>query len=144
MRSKFSRKSVPTQTVGNIGLYYACYKLSLYGWNVLPTSRNTKGIDIIIFSQNGSRKLSIQVKTLSKKNAVPLGANIDHLIAEYFIICVRDSSNNPKCYILDTKDIIKQAHKGEKDGRISYWLQRPKYEKVNYLENWEIIGSGVP
>ena len=79
MRTKFSRSSVPTQTVGNIGLYYVCYWLSLFGWNVLPTSRNTKGIDIIIFSQDATRKMSIQVKTLSKRNPVPLVEKPDNL-----------------------------------------------------------------
>lgn len=143
MRTKYSRKSVPTQTVGNIGLYYACYKLSIFGWNVLPTSRNTKGIDIFIISQNGLRKFSIQVKTLSKKNPVPLGSNVKNYIADYFIICVRENPN-PKCYILDTKDIFKLAHKAIKDGKISYWLQRAQYENDYYLENWEIIGQGVP
>jgi hypothetical protein len=55
MRTKFPSKLVPRQTIGNIGLYYACYRLSLFGWNVLPTSRNTKGIDIFIFSQDVCR-----------------------------------------------------------------------------------------
>ena len=33
------------QVVGNVGLYYVCYKLSLQGWNVMPTARNARGID---------------------------------------------------------------------------------------------------
>ena len=32
------------QLVGNVGLYYICYELSRLGWNVLPTSRNARGI----------------------------------------------------------------------------------------------------
>ena len=28
-------------------MYYACYHLSKLGWNVMPTARNAKGIDII-------------------------------------------------------------------------------------------------
>jgi len=39
-----------TQIVGNIGMYYACYQLSKLGWNVMPTARNAKGIDIIAYS----------------------------------------------------------------------------------------------
>ena len=30
------------QTVGNIGLYYVCYRLSRLGWNVMPTTRTQK------------------------------------------------------------------------------------------------------
>jgi hypothetical protein len=26
------------QVVGNVGLYYVCYRLSLDGWNVMPTA----------------------------------------------------------------------------------------------------------
>lgn len=36
------------QTVGNIGLFYVCYRLSRLGWNVMPTSRNARGVDIVL------------------------------------------------------------------------------------------------
>ena len=60
------------QTVGNIGLYYVCYRLSRLGWNVMPT-RNAKGIDILIYSQDASCTYTLQVKTLSRGSPVPLG-----------------------------------------------------------------------
>ena len=41
-----------TQVTGNIGLYYACYKLSCMGWNVMPTARNARGIDIIAYNRS--------------------------------------------------------------------------------------------
>jgi hypothetical protein len=28
------------QVVGNIGMYYAAYRLSQQGWNVMPTARS--------------------------------------------------------------------------------------------------------
>ena len=31
------------QVVGNIGMYYAAYRLSQQGWNVMPTARNARG-----------------------------------------------------------------------------------------------------
>jgi hypothetical protein len=43
---------VSNQLVGNMGLYYICYELSKRGWNTLPTSRNARGIDIVIYSQD--------------------------------------------------------------------------------------------
>ena len=27
--------------VGNIGLFYVCYKLSFHGWNVMPTAQRS-------------------------------------------------------------------------------------------------------
>lgn len=44
------------QIVGNVGLFYVCYQLCKRGWNAMPTSRNARGIDIIIYSQGGKRK----------------------------------------------------------------------------------------
>jgi hypothetical protein len=73
------------QIVGNMGLYHVCYELSRLGWNVLPTSRNTRGVDIVIYSQDSKRKHTIQVKTLSKRNPVPLGSK-PSLIADLKLI----------------------------------------------------------
>jgi hypothetical protein len=47
---------ISNQLVGNMGLYYICYELSKRGWNALPTSRNARGIDIVIYSQDAVRK----------------------------------------------------------------------------------------
>lgn len=73
----------PPQVVGNVGLYYICYELSKHGWNVLSTSRNAKGVDVVIYNQDVSCTHTIQVKALSKKNAVP---NLKDLIAEYLVL----------------------------------------------------------
>ena len=144
MRTKFPKGKVPTQTIGNIGLYYVCYRLSLYGWNVMPTSRNAKGVDVLIFSQNASRKISIQVKTLSKRNPVPLGTSLNNLVADYVVVCVRNSPNEPVCYVMTSSEVKELAHRGEKNGKVSYWLQRPVYENDAYKGKWERIGHGVP
>ena len=71
------------QTVGNIGLFYICYRLSRLGWNVMPTARNAKGIDILIYSQDASRRQTIQVKTLSRRSPVPLSNTLKHLFADF-------------------------------------------------------------
>lgn len=55
--------SLDPQITGNVGLYYCCYKLSLLGWNVMPTARNARGVDIIAYSRGAEpRFLGIQVK----------------------------------------------------------------------------------
>jgi hypothetical protein len=56
------------QVVGNVGLYYICYELCKRGWNVMPTSRNARGIDILIYSQDGKRKHTIQSRVLEKNH----------------------------------------------------------------------------
>ena len=56
------------QVVGNVGLFYTCYELCKRGWNAMPTSRNARGIDIVIYSQDGRQKYTVQIKSLRQKN----------------------------------------------------------------------------
>src|SRR5580700_3223614 len=59
------------QVTGNVGMYFAAYRLSQMGWNVMPTSRNARGIDLLAYDAAVDRKLGIQVKALSKRSPVP-------------------------------------------------------------------------
>jgi len=137
---KGKRRKPSNQIVGNTGLYYVCYELSKRGWNVLPTSRNTKGIDIIIFSEKAKRTHTIQVKSLSKKDPVPLGNNLENLFAEYLIICRRVFEEKAEVFIANIEELKNGGliHEGVKNK--SYWLQPKAYEK--FKDNWDIIGEG--
>ena len=130
---------ISKQLVGNMGLYYICYELSKRGWNALPTSRNTRGIDIVIYSQDAVRKYTIQVKALSKRNPVPLGNKLDNLYADYLVIW-RKALKEPEIFITKIADISTNIHKVEKDGRFNYWLQPKDYER--FKDNWDVIGKG--
>lgn len=127
------------QIIGNIGLFYACYELSKRGWNCLPTTRNAKGVDLVIYSQDAARSHTIQVKALSRKTPVPFGSN-PHLIAD-FVVVVRDVlSDKPDVFVVSAEEVRNRLHKGVKDGRESYWLQPKEYEE--FKDNWEVIGPG--
>ena len=130
------------QIVGNVGLYYVCYQLSLHSWNVLPTARNAKGVDIVAYNQEATKTITVQVKALSQRNPVPLGNKLDHLIADFVIICRNAAAEKPECFVLIPEEVKKLAHRGEKDGKISYWLQPREYEQEQFLEKWERIGLG--
>jgi hypothetical protein len=129
------------QVVGNVGLYYVCYRLSLAGWNVMPTARNARGIDIVLYSTTGKRFASIQVKALSNPAPVPLGSHLDHLFADHFVICRRVASERPECFVLTPAEVRERAHKGVKNGNETFWLQPKSYEE--FRERWERIGSGL-
>ena len=79
------------QVVGNVGLYYAAYQLSQRGWNVMPTSRNARGVDILAYDMRAQNYLGIQVKALSKRNPVPLGRSIDRdrFMGDWWIIVIK-------------------------------------------------------
>jgi hypothetical protein len=130
------------QVVGNIGLFYVCYRLSLFGWNVMPTARNAKGIDILIYSQDAKTTHTVQVKALSKRDPVPLGGKLDNLFGDFFIICRNLALHAPECFVLNPEEVAKLAHKGDKNGKISYWLQPKQYEIPDFKERWDRIGEG--
>jgi len=74
------------QITGNIGLYYTCYHLSMLGWNVMPTARNARGVDM-------------------------------------------------------PDEVRELAHRGEKEGRVSFWLQPTSYDQDGFREAWHRIGD---
>ncbi len=130
-----------TQVTGNIGLYYTCYKLSRMGWNVMPTARNARGIDIIAYNKNGTEFIGVQVKALSKRDPVPLGKNLDNVMGDYWII-VNNVIREPNAFIMLPKEVRELAHRGEKNGQVSYWLQPTSYDKPEFREAWNRIGHG--
>ena len=130
-----------TQVTGNIGLYYTCYRLSRMGWNVMPTARNARGIDIIAYNREGTEFIGIQVKTLSKCNPVPLGSNLEKIMGDYWVI-VNNVSKEPNAFVLLPEEVKSLAHRGEKEGRVSYWLQPVSYDNEQFKEAWHRIGCG--
>ncbi len=128
------------QVTGNVGLYWTCYHLSRMGWNAMPTARNARGVDIIVYNRDCSRTISIQVKTLSKKNPVPLGTSLDKLMGDFWVI-VNNVLTSPVAYVLVPLEVRRLAHRGEKDGRVSYWLQPSSYCVQEFQEAWNRIGE---
>jgi hypothetical protein len=96
--------------------WHCCYRLSLLGWNVMPTARNARGVDIIAYSGDASRFIGVQVKALSKRSPVPLGLSLDKCMGDFWII-VTKATSEPATYILTPSEVRANAHRGEKDGR---------------------------
>lgn len=130
------------QVIGNVGLYHCCHRLSLLGWNVMPTARNARGVDIIAYNRNASRFVGIQVKALSRRAPVPLGQTLEKVMGDFWIIVNRVASEQPAAFILRPSEVRKWAHRGEKEGRVSYWLQPKDYDTKRFKEAWERIGHG--
>jgi hypothetical protein len=127
--------------VGNVGLYYCCYKLSLMGWNVMPTARNARGVDLIAYSGDASRFLGVQVKCLSKRNPVPLGTTLGKCMGDFWVIINRVASS-PTAFVLLPAEVKERAHRAEKDGRVSFWLEPADYDQAEFREAWVRIGYG--
>ncbi len=137
-RSKTSLAKLGTQMVGNIGMYYVCYRLSELGMNVMPTSRNTKGVDIIAYSPDGSEYIGIQVKTLSRRSAVPLStkANLGDALVDFWCIVVRSKKGAPTVHVMTPDEVDKRS---EKDGKGHWWLEAKQYGDASFIEKWDRI-----
>ncbi len=130
-----------TQVTGNIGMYYACYKLSCMGWNVMPTARNARGIDIIAYNKSGTEFIGVQVKALTKRNPVPLGNSLEKIMGDFWLI-INNVSKEPNVFVMYPDEIKNLAHMSEKNDVISYWLQPNMYDTVEFKNAWHRIGHG--
>jgi len=139
-RSDLATK-LDTQVVGNVGLYYCCYKLSLLGWNVMPTARNARGVDIIAYNAEATKLIGIQVKSLSKRNPVPLGKTLDKIMGNWWIV-INNIVAEPQAFIMRPKEVRDFAVRSGSEGNYSYWLAAPNYDTPKFKEAWKRIGTG--
>ena len=129
------------QTTGNIGLYYVCYQLSRRGWNVMPTARNATGIDIVAYEGSEKGFIGIQVKTLSKRDPVPLSTSLEKITGDYWVIVTNvaaaaDPPPAPDVFVMLPSEVKELAHEGRKNGKISYWLHPKSYRSADYQDAW--------
>jgi hypothetical protein len=129
--------------IGNAGMYFVAYRLSQRNWNVMPTSRNARGIDLLIYDINAQVTKTIQVKTLSIRNNVPLGKSIGNLMGDFWIIVI-NVATAPICFVLTPEEVRHRASKFSRGGKISFFLQTGQYDTPAFHEAWDRIGFGGP
>jgi hypothetical protein len=133
-----SGKRHKTHITGNVGLYFVCYKLSRMGWNVMPTARNAKGVDIIAYNSNMTRMISIQVKALSTETSVLVSNKSENITGDFWVI-VNNIEEEPQGFILFPSEVKRslRCSKG-KSGKVSRWIPKKKYE--GFKDRWDRIG----
>jgi hypothetical protein len=102
----------------------------------MPTARNARGVDIIAYDQDAARFVGVQVKALSKRAPVPLGSSVGRLMGDYWIIVNGVTSSSPSSFVMVPSEVRTAAFRGEKDGKVSYWLQPPAYDRPEFHEQW--------
>jgi hypothetical protein len=137
-----SPSSLTSQVVGNAGLYFVCYKLSLLGWNVMPTARNARGVDILAYSQDAKLMIAVQVKSLGKRNLVPIGGSLDGIMGDFWVIVDRVRTDQPRAFILLPSEVGEMAHRNKSGDTASFWLEPPMYDQDAFREAWMRIGRG--
>jgi hypothetical protein len=98
--------------------------------------------DLLAYDVNAHIYKGVQVKALSKRNPVRLGNTLDKFMGDWWIIVTNARTTNPVCFIMKPKEVKQLAHRGEKEGRVSYWLQPNQYDTDQFREAWDRIGRG--
>lgn len=124
------------QITGNVGLYYVSYKLSRMGWNVMTTSRNAKGVDIMAYNEDVKIIHKIQVKSYTERQAISFGNKVE-IFSDFYVI-VTYVYKKPVVYLLKGSEVEPLIRKQKEQN----WLEIEDYEKNEFLENWEKIGCG--
>lgn len=109
----------------------------------MPTMRNARGIDIVAYNQDCSVKITLQVKSLSKNDPVPIGSSLSKIMGDYWIIVTNLNQEQPDIYILTPDEVKEFSRKSVQNGRTFYWLRKIGYMKEEYKEKWERIENSV-
>ena len=80
------------------------------------------------------------MKALSKRNPVPLGTSLKKIMGDFWVV-VNNVASEPQSYILRPSEVRALAHRAEKGGRVSYWLQPPSYCTDEFHEAWDRVGA---
>jgi hypothetical protein len=59
-----------------------------------------------------------------------------------FWVIINKIVSEPTAFILTPDEVKRLAHRGESEGRISFWLQPASYEIDEYRGAWGRIGRG--
>lgn len=133
-------KRLPPNLVRNTGVFYVCHRLSQMGWNATPTTRYAKGPNVVIEGQDAGRTWRLKVRSLSKRDPVPLGKD-SFIDADWVVVCTRVSTDSPRCYVLTPEEVRELATR-DKLGP-NHWLEHRHYGTEAFAERWDRIGSGL-
>jgi len=139
--------------VGVAGEYLVAGELSLRGYIASITLRNSRGIDIIASNPDGTKSISIQVKTNSSGNSRwLLNKKCEDFYSKshvYVFVALKDLGERPDFYIVPSKVVAEYAKH-----RHMNWLSRKKRDGTErkdssmraflddnkvYLEKWDEI-----
>lgn len=62
-------------------------------------------------------------------------------MGDFWVITNRVATS-PNSFVLLPSEVSALAHRSEKEGRVSFWLQPRHYEQDNFRDAWGRIGHG--
>ena len=147
-------KKVSSILIGVSGEYFVAGELSRRGYVAAITLRNTRGTDIVVSNEKGTKTVNVQVKTkrpgnpdwiLTKKAESVTEKNIIYIFVSLYELDLR-----PQYYIVPSKDVAKyikttydlwlrtpgKGGRAHKETSIRIWDDQDK----KYLERWDLLG----
>jgi hypothetical protein len=106
--------SSPNNLVGTAGEYYVCAELCRRGYLALLTPKNNPLFDVVAISPDGSRTVSLQVKTRSihNKQGWKLGADMaseEHPKGLFVVLVNLHESGLPDFYVYQHAVLAKRV-----------------------------------
>jgi len=147
------RNKLESTLVGVAGEYLVAGELSLRGYIASITLRNSRGIDIIASNPDGTKSVSIQVKTNSKgESKWVLNQKSETFYSEnhyYILVALKAIGERPKYYIVPSKiaaEYISTTHsewlmgkKSDGSPRKDSAIRNFRDPEDKYLEAWNLI-----
>lgn len=145
------KKSISSTAIA--GEYFVAAELAKMGHIALITLRNTEGVDILASNADGTRSVSIQVKTRrGNAHGWPLNEKAEKISSPdlfYVFVSLRGEKERPEYFIVPSLVVAKTVAKSH-----AAWLARPgrkgqahkdtpmrKFEDYeSYREKWSILG----
>jgi len=100
------------QFKGNLGMFLVCAELSKRNLIAMPTSRNTKGYDIVVLNPETNAAVGIQVKCTDRKEFPILSSHwrdyeekIEEKIVSDFVFVDISDSDKPNYFIVTDKEL---------------------------------------
>jgi Holliday junction resolvase-like predicted endonuclease len=141
------------QISGIAGEYYVAAELSRRGYLAAITLRNSEGIDILVSNIEGSKLVSIQVKTTQNKEKWILSKKIENEKSKnkffIFVKIPNDINSKPEYHIINSEKLSEKIYTGHRN-----WLNNlskngkkrkdsdvrqfePKYFENDELLSWD-------
>lgn len=105
------------------------------GWKVtekLHKIKSSYGIE----KQDKPVIKTVRMRSLSKKDPVPMGRSLKSYDEDFLIVC-RNVIHTPEMFVLTMEEALQKVSKKIKSGSESYWIEPPDYKE--FLDNWDAL-----